>query len=109
MSASPPSPEPTVIAPEGEIDIATVGDFRESLSEAARSGAGPVVVDLSGVRFIDSSGLGAIVEAHARLRRDRRPLSVVAPQGTAAAVLLDLAGLRSRLPIFETRQAALEM
>ena len=66
-----------------------------------------MVVDLSDVRFIDSSGLGAIVEAHVRLRRERRQLAVVAPQGTAPAVLLDLAGLRTRLAIFETRQAAL--
>jgi stage II sporulation protein AA (anti-sigma F factor antagonist) len=67
------------------------------------------VIDLSEVSFIDSSGLGALLDAHNRLRRDNRRLVVVAPSGTAAAVLLELAGLRGRLPIFETRADALAM
>jgi anti-anti-sigma factor len=103
MSAS----EPTVIAPEGELDIATVGAFRAALLKAASEGAGDVVVDLSEVSFIDSSGLGAIVELHSRLRRSRRRLAVVAPSGSAPAVLLDLAGLRARVSISETRASAL--
>jgi anti-anti-sigma factor len=100
--------EPTVIAPEGELDIATVGDFRAALWDAAREGAGAVVVDLSQVSFIDSTGLGAIVELHSRLRRSGRRLAVVAPGGSAPAVLLGLAGLRDRLPISETRASALD-
>jgi anti-anti-sigma factor len=103
-----PAAEPTVIAPEGDLDIATVGEFRAALQDAAEEGAGVVVVDLSQVSFIDSSGLGAIVELHSRLRRSRRRLAVVAPDGSAAAVLLGLAGLRDRLSISETRASALE-
>jgi len=101
-------PEATVIAPEGEVDTARIADFRAVLSDAARAGAARLVVDLGRVSFIDSTGLGTLVELHHRLRRDNRQLAVVAPAGTAAAVLLDLAGLRGRLPTFETRQAALE-
>lgn len=100
--------EPTVIAPEGELDISRVGDFRAALLDAAREGAAAVVVDLSQVSFIDSSGLGALVELHSRLRRSGRRLAVVAPGGSAPAVLLDLAGLRGRLPISDTRGAALD-
>lgn len=100
--------EPTVIAPEGELDIARVGDFRAALRDVEREGAGAVVVDLSEVSFIDSSGLGALVELHNRLRRSARRLRVVAPRGSAPAVLLDLAGMRDRLSITETRKAALD-
>ena len=99
--------EPTVIAPEGELDVARVGDFRAALSDAAREGAAAVVVDLSQVSFIDSSGLGALLDLHNRLRRSGRRLAVVAPGGSAPAVLLDLAGLRGRLPISDTLWAAL--
>ena len=101
-------PDPTVIAPVGELDVARVGDFRVDLADAAGRGAERVVVDLSGVSFIDSSGLGALVELHDRLRRDRRELAVVVPGGTAACVVLSLSGLQTRLTVFETRQAALE-
>ena len=100
--------EPTVIAPKGELDITRIGDFRAALRDAARDGAAAVVVDLSDVSFIDSSGLGALVELHKRLPRSGRRLAVVAPGGSTPAVLLDLAGLRGHLPIFETRRAALD-
>ena len=103
-----PLSEATVIAPEGEVDIARIPDFRAVLADAARAGAERVVVDLGGVSFIDSTGLGSLIELHHRLRRDKRQLAVVAPAGTAAAVLIDLAGLRGRLSIFETRRAALQ-
>ena len=102
------APEPTVIAFEGELDISRSGDFRAVLWETARGGAADVLVDLSQVSLIDSSGLGALIELHERLRRSKRRLAVVAPAGSAPAVLLDLAGLRGRLPTFETHQAALD-
>lgn len=102
-------PELTVIASEGEIDVSSVGAFRDAVSEAARAGVDRLVIDLSEVSFIDSSGLGALLDAQNRLRRDKRQLAVVAPSGTAAAVLLELAGLRGRLSIFETRESAVAM
>jgi anti-sigma B factor antagonist len=109
MSAPVPLPEVTVIASEGEIDVSSVGEFRSALSEAARAGADRVVIDLSAVSFIDSSGLGALLDVHNRLRRDKRELVVVAPSGSAAAVLMELAGLRGRLSIFKTRESAIAM
>jgi anti-anti-sigma factor len=98
--------QPIVIAPEGEIDFARVGEFRADLARA-RGKSGAIVVDLSGVSFIDSSGLCALVELHNRARRDDQRLAVVVPAGTAAAVLLNLSGLQTRMPIYRTREAAL--
>jgi anti-sigma B factor antagonist len=99
-------PDTAVIAPEGEIDIAQMADFRAALADAADEETPRLVVDLSNVSFIDSSGLGALVETHNRLRRDRRQLAVVAPAGTAVTVLINLSGLRDRLAIFDTLDAA---
>jgi anti-sigma B factor antagonist len=100
-------PEPLVIAPAGELDFASVGAFRDALADAAVRTDPGVVVDLSDVSFIDSSGLGALVDLHSRLQRESRQLAVVAPGGTAAAVLLNLAGLQNRLPVFEERPSRL--
>lgn len=100
--------ESILIAPEGELDVASVGEFRAALSEAAGKGADRVVVDLSRLESIDSSGLGALVELDNRLRREYRRLAVVAPGGTAAALLMNLSGLQNRLVIYENREAAIE-
>jgi anti-anti-sigma factor len=95
-----------LIAPEGELDFAQMDAFRSALTRAGSQPTG-IVVDLSAVSFIDSSGLSALVDLYNRLRRDNRRLAVVAPAGTAAAVLLNLAGLQARMPIYATRDAAL--
>jgi anti-sigma B factor antagonist len=96
----------TVIAPHGDLDVATVSGFREALRDAVRDGAGPVVVDLSEVDFVDSSGLGAIMEMYERFRHGERDLAIVVPPGSAAAVMLNLAGLGSRLPVVGSRDMA---
>ena len=98
--------EAVVIAPEGEVDITHVGEFRDALAGVGTE-AVAVVVDLSLVTFIDSSGLGALIDLHNRLRRNHGRLAVVAPRGTVAAVLLNLAGLQNRMAIFASRADAL--
>ena len=95
-----------IITPQGDLDIASVDAFRATLATALDQ-TGGVIVDLSDIDFLDSSGLGAIVEASEQLRGQGRELAVVAPRGTTAAVLLTLARLRRRLAVFETRRAAL--
>ena len=91
--------DPFVIAPEGELDLYAARALAPELNEAAGAGHSRVVVDLSRVTFIDSSGLGLILQAHQRLQRQGRDFTVVAPRGSAAAVLIDLAGLRSSLVV----------
>ena len=48
-----------VCRPVGELESFTVSQFREALSEVASPGC--LLIDLSGVAFIDSAGLGALI------------------------------------------------
>ncbi|MGH9166404.1 MAG: STAS domain-containing protein [Acidimicrobiia bacterium] len=57
-----------VVAPIGELDLATVERFRQAASAAARQ-APTVVLDLRRLSFIDSSGLHAIVDLDAQAGR----------------------------------------
>jgi anti-sigma B factor antagonist len=98
---------PLIIAPDEELDITTVDAFRADLTDAFENGGGDVVVDLSDVGFIDSTGLSAILHVESKLRRDGRRLAIVAPRGTAAAMLFTLSGLRSQLAIYDSTRAAL--
>jgi anti-sigma B factor antagonist len=98
-----------VIAPEGELDLHASRALSPQLSAAAeQSDLSLLVVDLSAVTFIDSSGLGAILQAHRRLSRQGRRVTVVVPKGSAAAVVLELAGLSSVLTLAQSREAALQ-
>lgn len=54
-----------VVRPSGEVDRDTAEAFRAAMFDAlAQVGRGRVEVDLSGVGFLDSSGVGALLAAH---------------------------------------------
>jgi len=99
--------EPTVIAPEGDIDLYWVDALVAQLNEAAESDCSHVILDLSAVTLLDSTALSAMIQARHRLNARGRTLSVVAPSGSFAAVLLELTGLRSHLSVFPSRDALL--
>jgi anti-sigma B factor antagonist len=65
------------VAVSGEVDITTAPDLRAWLTKVLDDGAADVVVDLSGVAFMDSSGLSVLVGAHRRLARIGGRLGVV--------------------------------
>jgi anti-sigma B factor antagonist len=99
---------PTVIAPTGDLDMYTAAELRPRLDAVENDPSAQLVVDLSETNFIDSTGLGSIVQCWRRLSRQGRTMAIVAPRGSAAAVLLEMSGLGKTLPIFETRDDALE-
>ena len=99
--------QPTIIAPDEELDIATVDAFRAELQRAIEDSANGLVIDLSEVGFIDSTGLSAILHVNSQLKRDGRRLAIVAPRGTAAAMLFTLSGLRSELAIYDSTRSAM--
>lgn len=59
----------------GEIDASTVDQLKQRLDEAD----GDVVVDLSGVEFIDSSGLRVLIGTQQALEADGRSLTLRSP------------------------------
>jgi anti-sigma B factor antagonist len=83
----------TTVAPEGEMDIATVDVVRTALAATA----GPLVLDLTRVTFLDTSGLRLIVEQDRDAKAAGRPFTLVAGPEEVQR-LFDIAGLRDRLP-----------
>jgi anti-sigma B factor antagonist len=57
----------------GELDVSTVPEFNKRMSELRHQGFHSIVLDLAGVKFMDSTGLSAILvaEMHARMRGQR--------------------------------------
>jgi anti-sigma B factor antagonist len=52
----------------GELDAVTVEEIRDSLDRVATARHPSVIVDLAGLRVIDSSGVGSIVSLYKRVR-----------------------------------------
>jgi anti-sigma B factor antagonist len=95
----------TVVSVAGEIDIATVPQLRPAL-EAAVSSGGPVTVDLSGVTFMDSTGLGVLIQAlkHSQVAGGAFHLVVTQPN---VKKVLEITGLTELFSIFESQAEAL--
>ena len=67
---------------------------------------GDLILDLTTVSFIDSSALGALVQARQRLGRQGREMAVVAPQGSAAAELIEMTHVDSQLLVHLSHEDA---
>lgn len=81
----------TVIALSGEIDLENAGDVRKALLAALKHKK-DVLVDLSAVSYIDSSGIASLVEGLQVARKQKNELSLVAVS-TRALRVLELARL----------------
>lgn len=57
-----------VIHLKGEVDLHTCGDLRTTLQRLTESAQTKIVVDMSAVPYIDSAGLGVLVDAQRRAR-----------------------------------------
>jgi anti-sigma B factor antagonist len=80
------------VRPVGEIDLATSDEVAAALDEMREAGFRRVVLDLSEVTFVDSSGIRAIVEARRAADRDRVAL-VVVPGPPAVQRVFTLTGV----------------
>ena len=92
-----------VVVVHGEIDLVTAP--RVGGAVAAANAASGVVLDLSDVDFLDSTGLRELLVAQRELGGR---LTIVCHPGGAAHRLMTVAGLNEALPLYERRSAALD-
>jgi anti-sigma B factor antagonist len=76
-----------VLAVAGEVDIYTSPQLKAALTGPDVQGCSRVVIDLDGVGFIDSSGLGVLVGALRRAREAGVDLALVSTQASFARIL----------------------
>ena len=90
----------------GDLDMAAVPAVRERLLGLLRPGASRLVIDMSGVRYADASGLGALVSTQRRALLLGGTLRLAALQPEVVRVLT-ATGLSRRLETYPTVQAAI--
>jgi anti-sigma B factor antagonist len=96
-----------VIKLVGELDLYNAEEVRTTLDGICSRRPARVVVDLAGVSFIDSTGLGVLVEARSKLA-DRKAFLLSAPQPETRRAF-EISGLAKHMPIFDRLEDALAM
>ena len=89
----------------GEVDMATTPQLRDELIGLIDAGDQRLVLDVSGVPFLDSTGLGVLMEVHRRLRDNSGAVALVGAR-PALVRLLTITNLSRALPVYRTIEDA---
>jgi len=96
----------TIVVVGGEIDVYTAPKLREQLIDLVSSGNYNLVVDMEGVDFLDSTGLGVLVGGLKRVRAHEGSLRLVCTQERILKIFR-ITGLTKVFPIHSSVEEAL--
>jgi anti-anti-sigma factor len=82
---------------DGAVDLSSGQAARDAVCEALDAGAHEIVLDLSGVSFLDSTGLNSLLNTARDVDRRGAKLRCEAPHGGEPRVVIDLAGVAKLL------------
>lgn len=85
------------IALSGELDLATADGLDAEIERAETSDAASIVLDLSGLTFMDSTGVRLLIQAHTRSRANGDRLTLLRGPATVQRVM-ELSGVVALLP-----------
>ena len=86
---------------EGEIDISNAQELGDALLDSVSNASPGLVVDLSGVRYLDSAGVHLLLRVAGQLRMRRQELRAVAPADAPLRSVLGLTAADRTVPLHE--------
>jgi anti-sigma B factor antagonist len=95
-----------LIAVRGEVHVSTAPEFSERLNDAIAKGMTGVVIDMTNVEFIDSTGLSVLLNALRRVTRNQGSLALAVSNPTVLR-LFEITRLDSTFDISPDRAAAI--
>ena len=90
-----------VVDVEGEVDVFTAPKLREAIIGLLADGKEKIIVNLEGVPFMDSTGLGVLVGGLKRVKERNGELAIAGAQGTVLRVL-NVTGLNAVFALHES-------
>jgi anti-sigma B factor antagonist len=90
-----------VVEIQGDIELHCAAQVREELRRVCEEKGARCIVDMSGVPFIDSTGVGVLVGALKRAREQDGMFAIANPQPRVRRVF-EITGLLGALPIYDT-------
>ena len=95
----------TVVSVKGEVDLYTAPSLKERVADLVSAGRSRLAVDLSGVEFMDSTGLGVLIGGLKRCKEAGGSLALIAPREPVTKVLA-ITGLDKVFSVHETLDQA---
>jgi anti-sigma B factor antagonist len=100
-------PNTAVLVLRGSLDIDTAPSLKANLSRLVEKSSPRIVVDVAGLDFCDSMGVGVLVTAHGRAMEHGGWVRLASPSGFLRRLFATL-GLSDYLPLFPDVEAALK-
>jgi anti-anti-sigma factor len=96
-----------LMEPKGKLDVTNAAQFRSQVNAAIAAKSRYLIVDLAGVSFMDSSGLGALVAALKAVRSSGAEL-LVCSLSEQVQMLFDLTSMSKIFKVYRNRQELAE-
>lgn len=91
---------------EGEVDVYTAPALRQAILDQVEKGTKHLLVDLTRVEYLDSTGLGILIGGVKRLKEQGGSLRLVGPSARITRIF-DITGLNKIFDVYATEQDAL--
>ncbi|NEA48322.1 STAS domain-containing protein [Streptomyces sp. SID10815] len=103
-----PREDVALLTVEGYLDVDTATELQAHLANQLHHGRRHFLLDLTGVPFMDSSGMNIILRAYQEVRDRPGSVHIIAPT-PAVRRILDLTGVSITVPVSETTDEALAL
>lgn len=107
VNVRPSDGEAHVVDLVGEIDVYTSPTVKEAITELIDDGHYHLIINLEGVRYIDSTGLGVLIGALKRVREHAGSVNLICTNPQVKKIF-DITGLVKIFGIYENEQSAIK-
>lgn len=95
-----------VINLQGEVDVYTAPQLKQEIIDQLGAGANQIVVNLAGVQYLDSTGLGVLIGGLKRAREKDGELTLICPNQRIYRIF-EITGLSKIFDIYQSEEEAL--
>jgi anti-anti-sigma factor len=91
----------------GELDLSNATDIADALAAASEEGSLGLVVDMEGLRHLDSAGVRLLFDLRRRLNVRRQALALAVPAGARIRDVLEMAAVHDTMPVTASVEEAI--
>jgi anti-sigma B factor antagonist len=105
INSRTPNETTCILAVEGEVDVYTSPQLKQEIVQRAEAGVKHLIINLSKVEYLDSTGLGVLIGGLKRLREVEGNMALVGP-GMRILRIFEITGLDKIFDIYQSEEEA---